>query len=323
MSKRRINKQQSARIHQKQQIIQNEPRTNTAQPVLTGLVITRYGRHVQIESENNHRIHCSIRPNLLNSLVAGDNVLWQPEGIKQGVVISCLPRKSILGRSDKKSQVRPIAANISQLMIVVAAKPQISWTLLDSYLVAAEYLQLQACIVLNKIDIAEEELQLRLYSDYHSLGYKIILTALNHAQGLLALEKVLENQISVFVGQSGVGKSSLIASILPSQNIQTGAISLRAELGCHTTSNSVYYHLPNGGALIDSPGIREFGLWHMPARELAKGFREFKPHLERCKYRNCNHLNDPGCAIHQAIEDGKISTSRYQNYVKICAQFAK
>ena len=324
MSKRRISDKQSARIEKKQTRFRQETAsTDDTKATTSGLVITRYGRHAQIENAEKSRIHCSIRPNL-ESLVAGDRVIWQAEGNRQGVVISCFPRESVLGRPDKQGRLRPVAANITQIMIVVAPKPQISWSLLDSYLVVAERLRLHACIVLNKIDLASAELQQQLLRQYDPLGYPILFTGHDNSEGYLSLQKALDNHTSVFVGQSGVGKSSLISHILPlEENIQTGAISVGSELGCHTTSNSFFYHLPTGGALIDSPGVREFGLWHMPAREVAKGYREFVPFLDQCKFRNCNHRDAPGCALLQALHAGLIAPSRYENYVKISTQFAK
>lgn len=322
MSKRRINKQQSARIEKRQQQYLQQTESGIDAITMDGLVITRHGRHALIEDSSGTRVHCAIRPNL-ESLVAGDRVVWASAGHNQGIVISHYPRQSILGRPDKHGKLRPVAANISQLMIVVAPKPEISWILLDSYLVMAEHLNLQPCILLNKTDLACDELRDAL-QQYSALGYPLLFTS--HAdKSDTGLEKACDRHVSVFVGQSGVGKSSLIARILPDQaaQIQTAAISTRSNLGCHTTSNSRLYHIPTGGALIDSPGVREFGLWHMPAAEIAQGYREFRPYLSQCKFRNCNHQNTPGCALLDAIKKNLVTHKRYQNYVKIIEQFAK
>ncbi len=321
MSKRRISHQQSARIERKQQHYRQPTEINNNTATADGLIIRRFSRHAIVESLEGMRIHCSIRPNI-TSLVAGDRVIWQQEGDRQGVVVSCYPRQSVLGRPDKRGQLKPVAANISQVMIVVAPKPDISWALLDSYLVMAEFLTIQACIVLNKIDLCVDTLQQQLQR-YEQLGYPIIYTSKDTNVGYQNLQCTLDHQTSVFVGQSGVGKSSLISRILPLElNIQTAAISERTHLGCHTTSSSCLYHIPTGGALIDSPGVREFGLWHMPAREIAKGYREFKPYLSHCKFRNCNHRDSKGCAIIDAVKENLISPQRFENYVKISAQFS-
>lgn len=324
MSKRRISHQQTARIEKKQRNYQQK--TENAHPAATfdGLVIKRFSRHAQIEDAQGHRIHCSIRPTL-DTLVAGDRVVWQAAEHGHGIVVSRYPRTSVLGRPDKRSQLRPVAANITQVMIVVAPKPEISWPLLDSYLVMVEYLNLDACIVLNKTDLASEQLKSDLINMYATLGYRVIFTGRDQTTGYHQLETILDNQTSVFVGQSGVGKSSLISGVLPNEpsTILVADISTKSELGCHTTSNSCFYHLPSGGAIIDSPGVREFGLWHMSATEIAKGFREFKPYLSQCKYRNCNHRDTPSCALLGAVKNKSITRQRYDNYVKITTQFAK
>ncbi len=324
MSKRRISHQQSARIEKKQRNYRKP--AETGHPITTseGLVIKRFSRHAQIENDQGDRVNCSIRPTL-GTLVAGDRVVWQTEGHGQGVVVSRYPRISVLGRPDKRGQLRPVAANITQVMIVVAPKPEISWPLLDSYLVMTEYLNLRACIVLNKTDLASDKLREELRTYYTTLDYPILFTGRDQLEGYKQLQTTLNNQTSVFVGQSGVGKSSLIAQVLPeeSSTIHVAEISVKSELGCHTTSNSCFYHLPSGGALIDSPGVREFGLWHMPAIEIAKGFREFKPYLSKCKFRDCNHRDAPNCALLEAVKNKSITRQRYENYVKISTQFAK
>lgn len=320
MSKRRVNKQQSARI----QKIQEGYRENLSvdESSASGLVLTRFSRHAEVEDENGNRIHCSIRPNI-DSLVAGDKVIWQSVGTGKGVVVSRFPRETMLGRPDKRGEFKPVAANISQILVVVAAKPELSWPLLDSYLVMAEYLKLKVCIVLNKVDIPCQALQEELINFYQPLGYPILYTSKSNQQSYHELQQMLNHHVSVFVGQSGVGKSSLIVGILPHETIQTGEISAVSELGCHTTSNSRLYHLPTGGALIDSPGVRELGLWHMPINEIAEGYREFKPFLTQCKFRNCNHRDTPGCAVMSAIATGQIAPKRHENYIKITTQFTK
>ena len=323
MSKRRISDQQSARIekrhlHLRQQTDAGELASED------GLVIKRFSRHAQVENRQGTLIHCSIRPTI-DSLVAGDRVVWQEQGTGKGVIVSRYPRTSVLGRPDKQGLLKPIAANITQLIIVVAPKPEISWSLLDSYLVMAEYLKLQVCIILNKTDLDESQLQHAIHQQYDPLGYSVLFTSRDNPAGYKELENTLNNQISVFVGQSGVGKSSLIAKILPEQSskIQTSEISSSSNLGCHTTSNSCLYHLPTGGALIDSPGVRELGLWHMPATDIAACYREFKPFLSKCKFRNCNHRDAPGCALLNALKNNEVSHHRYENYVKIITQFAR
>lgn len=322
MSKRRINKQQGRRIEKRQADYRDSDTDNNSQQQ-DGLVITRFSRHAEVETQNGDRIRCAIRSNM-DSLVAGDRVIWQPSEYQRGVIISRYPRTSVLDRSDKRRDNRPVAANITQLIIVIATKPAPTWSLLDSYLVMAENLRLQVIIVLNKVDLACDDIKTELIDTYHSQGYPLLLTSQHQLNGYDSLQKALSGHISVFVGQSGVGKSSLIAGILPHEtNIQTAEISTQSELGCHTTSNSRLYHLPTGGALIDSPGIREFGLWQMPLADITYGFREFRHLTSECKFRNCNHKDSPGCAIVHAVSNGQLSYRRYDSMLKIHTQLAE
>lgn len=323
MSKRRISHQQTTRIENKQKKYRKTNSVNRFDNVNDGLVITRYNHQALIESQTGALILCSIRPGI-DSLVAGDQCVWQPEGVQQGVVVSRYPRQSVLGRPTLRGQIKPVAANITQMLIVIAPEPQVSWILLDSYLVIAEHLHLQAKIILNKVDLACDTIKQELVTHYEPLGYPTLFTSHRLYETYSNLQESLDQQISVFVGQSGVGKSSLIARILPSQTaIETSALSAHRKLGTHTTSSSNYYHLTNGGAIIDSPGVREFGLWHMSATEIAKGYREFRSFLPHCKYRNCNHKDTPNCALTAALEKKLISKHRYQNFVKLSLKFEK
>ncbi len=319
MSKRRISKQQTTRIEKIQKAYQINKDLDS---LADGLVITRFNKEVEIEDEQGKRIRCSIRPNL-DTLVAGDRIIWQPEGDNQGVVVSLYPRASMLARPTVKGLKKLVATNITQLIIVVAPKPKISWPLLDSYLIIAETLKLHAIILLNKIDLPCGSIQQQLITDYQCLNYPLIMVSNTSHLGIEELKKALNHQISVFVGQSGVGKSSLISNILPHEkNIMTSDISLASELGKHTTSNSCYYHLPSGGALIDSPGVREFSLWNIDIPTIAKGYKEFIPYLSQCKFRNCTHINTPHCALVNAVENGIISSNRYHNFIQLCEQYS-
>ncbi|MBN9230161.1 MAG: ribosome small subunit-dependent GTPase A [Legionella sp. 40-6] len=322
MGKRRVNKQQSTRIEKIQQNYLTNKNTDTA--LFEGLVLCRHSRHVEILDNAGHIMKCSIRPHL-ETLVAGDRIIWQQVGENQGVVVSLCPRLSVLAKpSEKKSTVKPVAANITQIIIVVAALPEISWPLLDSYLIMADFLQIPAMILLNKTDLMCADIKQRLSTTYSSLGYPLFLSNTRSGEGIEELNEQVKDHINVFVGQSGVGKSSLIAALLPNiANIATNELSTSSQLGKHTTSNSRYYFLPQGGAIIDSPGVREFHLWHLSANEIAQGYREFKPYLNQCKFRNCEHdERTPGCAIIEALNKKIISSIRYQSFLKLCEQYA-
>lgn len=192
---------------------------------------------------------------------------------------------------------------------------------MDSYLIIAEHQGLNPIILLNKVDLDCDDIKDELLGYYRSLGYSILMVTNLEPESFSPLEDQLVNQTSVFAGQSGVGKSSIISRILPHETIQTAEISINSELGCHTTTNSRFYHLPKGGALIDSPGVREFGLWQMPRAELIYGFREFRELTPACKFRNCDHENSPGCAITQAVMEGKISEKRYDSFLKLLGSY--
>lgn len=316
MKNRRISKQQQNRIEKKQQSLRQKDIFHD-DSLCTGLVIMRHSKHAYIENEKGIIINCSIRPNI-DSVVAGDRVIWQEDGCQHGVIVSREPRKSILGRPDTHGKIKPIAANITQILIIIAPLPIISWSLLDSYLVMAEFLNIPPYIILNKTDLECEQAQAELLKNYEPLGYPILFTNKKVIDDK-SLKKILHNQTSVLVGQSGVGKSSLIAKILPQEveTIRTGEISSANQTGCHTTSNSRLYHLPSGGAIIDSPGIRELSLWSMPNNQIASGYREFKPYITQCKFRNCSHKDTPGCAIINAVKNKIINLNRYQNYLKM------
>lgn len=307
MSQRRINKQQTLRINKIQEAYQD----HSDQSCKQGLVLTRYGRHAKIECDQQI-IHCFIRANL-GPIVAGDEVIWQEQG-EQGIIVSCLPRRAVLNRFDSKGLPKPMAANMTQIVIVMAIKPELSWILLDSYLVMTELLGLKPLIVLNKTDLIADNFRQKFSDCYAPLGYNLLLTSLEH-DNYHALEAALEGEVSIFVGQSGVGKSTLISQLVPESSIATAPISNQSELGCHTTRNSTWYHLPQKGALIDSPGVRDFKLEHLQAPDILAGFPELKTLASQCKYRNCNHLSDQGCAIIENAHLGRIAPTRYSSFL--------
>jgi len=315
MSKRRITKQQQRRIKARQDShIDDEQGLNEP-----GLVVAHHGTGVTVEDQDGHRRHCKLRQHL-GIIVAGDEVMWQRQGQTGGVVTALCERKSVLTRPDARGVNRPIAANIDKMLIVLAPEPCASSLLIDSYLVAAETLGIEPCLVLNKCDLAplirEQKLD-TLLTSYEQLNYTVVEVSAHEGSGIDHLQSVLKNHTSVFVGQSGVGKSSLIATFLPHATIAVGALTDKQRLGKHTTSRAELYHLNKNARLIDSPGIREFNLWKMTPAEIAEAFIDFKPFLGQCKFRDCRHVSEPQCAIHQACKDGLIQPSRYQNYLSL------
>ncbi|MFQ1022420.1 small ribosomal subunit biogenesis GTPase RsgA [Avibacterium paragallinarum] len=289
-------------------------------PTQEGTVVTRYSVHADVEDEQGQIYRCNLRRTLSN-LVVGDKVIWrkgneQLQGVS-GVIEAIHPRKNEITRPDYYDGLKVIAANIDRIIIVSAVVPELSLNIIDRYLVVCENANIPAVILLNKVDLLSEEqrqqveTQLKIYQD---IGYQTMMISAKTGKHMQDLTALLSSGTSIFVGQSGVGKSSLINAILPEVNAQVGEVSELSGLGKHTTTSSRLYHLPQGGDLIDSPGIREFGLWHLNADQITKGYREFQYFLGTCKFRDCKHLNDPGCALKEAVEKGKIHPIRFNNY---------
>ncbi|WP_261816135.1 small ribosomal subunit biogenesis GTPase RsgA [Vibrio gallicus] len=289
-----------------------------------GLVITRFGQHADIEDLTSGEIQrCNLRRGI-ESLVSGDKVIWR-KGLEtmagiSGVVEAVEPRTSMLTRPDYYDGLKPVAANVEQMVIVSSVLPELSLPIIDRYLIASETLNIAPLLVLNKIDLTDEasleqhKERLKIYTD---IGYKVLLVSKQTGAGIEALQQELQGKINVFVGQSGVGKSSLVNALMPELDVEEGEISENSGLGQHTTTAARLYHFPLGGDLIDSPGVREFGLWHLEADEVTTAFVEFREYLGLCRFRDCKHINDPGCAIVEAVNNNKIHRSRFDNYHKI------
>ncbi|MKW16409.1 small ribosomal subunit biogenesis GTPase RsgA, partial [Salmonella enterica subsp. enterica] len=237
-----------------------------------GVVISRFGMHADVESADGDIHRCNIR-RTIRSLVTGDRVVWRPgkeaaEGVTvKGIVEAVHERTSVLTRPDFYDGVKPIAANINQIVIVSAILPELSLNIIDRYLVACETLQVEPLIVLNKIDLLDDEAMAFVNEQmdiYRNIGYRVLMVSSRTKDGLKPLEDALTDRISIFAGQSGVGKSSLLNNLLGlQQEILTNDVSDVSGLGQHTTTASRLYHFPHGGDVIDSPGVREFGLWHL------------------------------------------------------------
>ncbi|CAA2929229.1 Putative ribosome biogenesis GTPase RsgA [Arsenophonus endosymbiont of Bemisia tabaci Q2] len=257
-------------------------------------------------------------------------VIWRPalhhqSNIKvNGVIEGVYERTSVLTRPDYYDGLKPIAANINQAIIVSAIFPQLSLNIIDRYLVACETLNIAPMIILNKIDLLNKGNRKEIRKAiklYHNIRYVVLEVSSHTNEGIDTLIENLIGKISIFVGQSGVGKSSLINNLLPDnkEKILINQVSDNSGLGQHTTRTARLYHFAKGGYLIDSPGIREFGLGHLTKEQITKGFAEFRQYLGYCKFRDCKHLDDPGCALQQAVIAGKIAKSRFENYHRILA----
>ena len=286
-----------------------------------------YGGRGVVELADGLRADCQYRRSV-GRPVCGDKVQVELEDDGSGVVTAILPRRNEFVRANARLQKQIIAANLDQVLVVVAPEPAPSRDLLERYLVAVHSLGIDPIIVLNKAELQAERrpepgTPLSRLAEYRELGYPVFETSCKGAPGCDALLPALEDKVSILVGQSGVGKSSLVNALLPDLALQTGALSRVTGKGTHTTTTTIMYSLPCSGKLVASPGVWEYGLWQMQQRELAAGFVDFHAHDAACRFNDCSHRGEPGCAVRAAAESGLIRTWRYESYLRLLEQNAR
>ncbi len=263
----------------------------------------------------------ALKKNEKNTVKVGDDVRIEFVTETEGVIAEILPRRSFLSRSIQSRQYKEqiIATNIDQLLVILSTKkPQFKSGLLDRYLVIAEKNKLRPVICINKIDLASRadfEIYRRYYSE--TLDFPVVFTSAITGEGIQELQKVLQNAVTALVGYSGVGKSSIIKAINPELDIRVGAVSERTQKGQHTTTVVQLFPLADNCYVIDTPGIRELGFWGIYKKDLATYFRDIQRYTADCKFSDCQHLHEPGCAVIEAVTDGDIIEERYRNYVSI------
>ncbi len=281
----------------------------------SGLIVSYFGNSVAVEAEDGQIFQCYLHRNQ-ELPVVGDKVTWTLERGEQGIITTILPRHSLLVRGGPHGQTKPLAANVDLIMIVMAPPPIFSSYLVDRYLAAAELQHISPMLVLNKKDLLQEaaldeaKKALAVYAD---IGCPVVLTSIYMKDTIQTLADMIKQKTAVLVGPSGVGKSSLITALGSEAAIRIGDVSTKGA-GKHTTTATRLYHLPQGGYLIDSPGVREFNLWSINKQEIFQCFREFQPFLHQCQFRDCDHMSEPGCVVQAAVADGKIHAERYASY---------
>lgn len=298
---------------------------------MQGLVIKSTGSWYQVQGEDDRLYDCRIKGKFrikgiqtTNPVAVGDKVAFELEpNSENGVIHKLYERRNYIIRKsiNLSKQAQIIAANMDQAFLVVTlASPRTSLGFIDRFLVTAEAYSIPAVLVFNKLDLYNEdglEVLAEYQAIYENLGYPCYTVSAIEGTNMPLIESLLKDQTTLFSGHSGVGKSSLINALLPGRTIKTGEISESSDKGQHTTTFAEMHTLPFGGYLIDTPGIRELGIYDIKPEELSHYFREMRDRMHLCKFHNCRHLNEPGCAVLQAVAVEEIAGSRYDSYLSI------
>ena len=253
-------------------------------------------------------------------LAVGDDVVVERDGDASWAISEILPRRSQLARRlpGEGRGERIVAANIDQVVVVfAAANPEPHVRMLDRFLVIAEGNDLHARVVINKVELADRSQTEKRFNDYARAGYPLHFTSVKQRVGLDELHEALAGRTSVLSGPSGVGKSSLMNSMYPGLNLRVGEISESVNKGRHTTVGAVLHPLPDAGYVVDTPGLREVGMWGMPSEDLDACFPELRPYVGKCRFNDCTHLAEPGCAVIAAVDSGEVSRERFESYAKL------
>ena len=282
------------------------------------VVIATYSRRMRLRLANGDEVDARIKGKRLKP-VCGDQV--HAEAIANEadwLITSILPRRNQLTRPNTRGEVEVLAANLELLMVVAATSPKPDWYIVDRYLCAAEIMGIDAAVVFNKIDLdSGDSGSSAELAEYAKIGYGIVRSSAKTATGIAEIQDVLAGQCSIIVGQSGVGKSSIINRLTADAAQRTGSISNKTGAGRHTTVNSVMIPIPGNGSVIDSPGVRDYAPALASLQDAAQGFREIATFGQDCRFANCKHLREPSCAVKNAVEDKLISARRYESYKRV------
>lgn len=293
-----------------------------APAILDGLVIAHLGKSLAVEDADGRTFICHSRRQV-GDIAVGDRVGWEPVDHDTGVIVEVQARRSALVRPARGGRLRIVASNLDRVWIVVAREPEPDFLLVDQILAVCEHRDIDAGLLLNKVDLphSRETLGAAL-AGYAEAGYPVLDVSAREAAGLDLLREALQDRSSMLAGQSGVGKSSLTRALLPDKAVRTNELSRKSRQGRHTTTTATLYHLPEGGQIIDSPGVTVFGLAGMSRGDIGWGFREFQALRGRCRFNDCAHLQDKDCAIRSAVEQGTIPRERYDRYRRLLEKAA-
>lgn len=328
MTRRRLSDQQKKRIATMQESRRRRASDEADREMppapaseAAGRVVVRHGRNLVLRAAGGQLVPATFRANL-GEVVCGDEVVWIADTDGHGVVVAVAPRRNALVRPVFGGHEKAIAANLSLLVVVVAPTPAPSGYLVDQYLVAAERIGIAALICCNKADLFDATSRAEFrerFAPYARIGYPVVELSARSALGLAPLHARMRDQSSILVGQSGVGKSSLVNALVAGDPALAGSLSTTTGHGRHTTSAATLYPLAAGGELIDSPGVRSFRLGRLTQQQLERGFREFLPMLGQCRFDDCAHGAEPACAISEAVAQGRIDPNRLATYRRLLA----
>lgn len=285
-------------------------------------VIANFGSDVELLTDDGERITATPLKRL-GMLVCGDRVtveLSTQGGSVSARVCELDERLTTLSRTDRNGKIKPVAANLTHLVVVTAPAPPFDPMLIDRYTVAAQHIGADVTVLINKTDLLTGDSAAQadnIESLYSSIGYHVMRCCLSNGEGVQELTARLHDHVSILVGQSGVGKSSLLNCLIPDLDVRTGELSRQSGLGRHTTSVTTWFGLPGGGAIIDSAGVRQFSLEHIPQADIQAGFIEISDAAQYCKFGDCSHQHEPECAVQEALTGKQISASRFEHFTEL------
>jgi ribosome biogenesis GTPase len=280
-------------------------------------VVESYGRHVVVETSDGQRAHAELFGKRL-SVVCGDEVIVRPSPAGDAPrVVSVQPRRTLFARTDSRGRSEPLAANLTLLCAVIAPLPEPDPYVIDRYLAGAAYAGIRAAVVVNKCDLAQTQDFVTVIDEYRAAGHAVVLLSARDPSTVAPLAELLKSETTMLVGQSGVGKSTLTNALVPTSARPTRELSDSTGEGRHTTTSTALFRIPTGGELIDSPGVRDYAPALVDDATVQHGWPEIVSRAPECRFNNCLHLREPGCAVRLAVENGTLSARRYESYKRL------